>query len=137
MRRIILPTLFIFALSVIACGQAKKLTVQTTANQNARYEIIKSPMMASWTFRLDKFTGDIWILSFPTENGQLSWTGMRIQSFQPSRPIKPTFQIFMANEDVRQTFLINTDTGQTWVLSNTTNEKTGEKFLMWASFTKE
>jgi hypothetical protein len=133
--KLYISTILILIYAFVTFGQSEKSAVYTAANSNARFEVIKSPTVASWTFRLDRFTGDVWILSF-SNDGDLRWTGMKIQEFKPNQTLKPTFQIFLADKDVRQTFLMNTDTGQTWVLADTTVEKTGEKFLMWASFAK-
>jgi len=89
---------------------------RTTTPQDARYEIIQSPLVVRHTFRLDRFAGNIAQLVLVDDN--LTWVEMYINDFPKiENPTVPRFQIFTSGIVVRNTFLIDTKTGSTWVLT--------------------
>ena len=96
----------------------------TTLPSDARYEIVQSPLAAKWTFRLDRYTGQVYQL-VKTEKDDFAWQLMLIEGYYDlPKPNKPRFVIFNSGIAARFTFLMDTDTGQTWVLG-TIGETTG------------
>lgn len=94
----------------------------TSGVPNARFEIVQSPLAAKWTFRLDRYTGNIWQL-VRTLNEDNAWESMPVIDLPRILPAtRPRFQLFAGGLAVRHTFLIDTDTGKTWTL--TTSKRT-------------
>jgi hypothetical protein len=88
----------------------------TTTPQGARYEIVQSPLVVRYTFRLDRFAGNVAQLVLVDNN--MTWMEMYINDFSKiEKPTEPRFQIFASGLAVRNTFLIDTKTGNTWVLT--------------------
>ena len=108
------------------CAHAQDLQTspraQTTVPDTARYEIVQSPIMVKWTFRLDKYTGRVWQL-VKTKDDDYAWESMPVVGL-PKSPIdfKVRYQIFASGIVVRSTFLLNVETGKTWVLTSFKNE---------------
>lgn len=96
---------------------------QTTPSTNARFEIVQSQLSARWTFRLDRFTGQVAQL-VRTRDDDTSWEQMVVDGLPTvTAPSRPRFQIFMSGLAARHTFLINTDTGQTWRVVTATRRR--------------
>ena len=92
----------------------------TTPPTDARFEIVQSQLAAKWTFRLDRYNGQIHLL-VKTLNGGTAWEAMLVEE-RPElpRPTKPRFLVFTSGLAARHTFLMDTETGKTWVLTTTT-----------------
>jgi hypothetical protein len=89
---------------------------QTSAIYGGRYEILQSPLVAKWTFRLDKYAGRVWQLVH-TKDDDSKWEEMPV--YDPvavPTPNRPRFQMFTSGLAARHTFLIDTDSGRTWLL---------------------
>ncbi len=130
-------TLLFLLLFVPSClyvqGQEAPPRAQTAAPDTARFEIVQSPLVVRWTFRLDKYTGKVWQL-VKTKDDDLDWDSMPVVDL-PSSPsvAKVRYQIFASGIIVRNTLLLNIETGQTWVLT-TFKDKNNEEFPGWAPF---
>lgn len=109
----------------------------TNIAPEGRYEIVQSELAAKWTFRLDRYTGDVSQL-VTTSDGSDAWEFMIIigkPNITP--PYKPRFQIFTSGLAARHTFLIDNDTGRTWVLSSIKDkDKNGKTYelTVWDPF---
>jgi hypothetical protein len=120
------------------CGQDLSNADQATASPpNARFQIIQSELAARWTFRRDRFTGQVAQLVH-TKEGESAWESMPVQGLSSvGSPVKPHFQIFTSGLAARHTFLIDTDTGKTWIIvtvTTTNNDGTKEESSAWQPF---
>jgi hypothetical protein len=105
---------------------------------NARSEIVQSELAAKWTFRLDRFTGQVAQLVH-TADDEDSWDQMQVlQLPQPSAtPGRTHFQIFTSGLAAKHTFLIDTDNGKTWSLvtgKRTRGDGTEYEVHLWQRF---
>ena len=74
----------------------------TTLPSDARHEIVQSPLAAQWTFRLDRYTGQVYQL-VKTANDDFAWQPMPIVGYYDiPKPNRPRFVIF--NSGTRGTF---------------------------------
>jgi hypothetical protein len=53
-------------------AQKNTTSVSSTVPDRARFEILESPLLATLTFRLDRFTGDTWQL-VSTKDSTYAW----------------------------------------------------------------
>lgn len=111
--------LLVLCISVNIAFASDTATHQTTTlPPGARYEIVQSPLAAKFTFRLDRYTGQVYQL-VKTQDGDLTWQVMLIEEqYDVPNPNRPRFVIFSSGLAVRYTFLMDSDTGQTWVLES-------------------
>lgn len=124
--------LFLFvscALANTAFAQLNAATHQmTTLPSDARYEIVQSPLAAKWTFRLDRYTGQVYQF-VKMENNELFvvWEAMPVEGlYDIPEPNRPRFVIFSSGIAARHTFLMDSDTGQTWMLGTVTYPAIGD-----------
>lgn len=88
----------------------------TAADPDSRYEIVQSQLAARWTFRLDRYTGEVMQLLLNKEKENI-WEKVLVQDLPKIKnPSKPRFQIFTSGLAARHTFLLDTVTGKTWTL---------------------
>ena len=110
---------------------------QTTLPANARFEIVQSQLQARWTFRLDRFTGQVAQL-VRTTGDKNTWEQMMVDGLPAiTAPSRPRFQIFTSGLAARHTFLIDTDTGRTWqVVTGTRHRSDGTEYEvnLWRPF---
>lgn len=100
--------------------------VKTSVPTTSRYEIVQSPRAAKWTFRLDKYCGQISQL-VKTEDDDVAWESMPVVGLAKcSSDSRARFQLFLSGLAARHTYLINVETGQSWVLSTVKDKKQGE-----------
>ncbi len=93
-----------------------KLHQSTVADPDSRYEIVQSQLAARWTFRLDRYTGEVMQLLLNKEKENI-WVKVLVQDLPKIKsPAKPRFQIFTSGLAARHTFLLDTVTGKTWTL---------------------
>ena len=118
MRYIATILVFVLAFSSAALAQnPSDVHQQTTPPPTARFEILQSQLAAKWTFRLDRFTGQVAQL-VKTSNDEKAWEAMQIIGLPTvSNPSRPRFQLFTSGLAARHTFLIDTDTGKTWLVA--------------------
>lgn len=88
---------------------------QTTAPPSARFEIVQSPLSARWTFRLDRYSGEVSMIVSVDDN--VGWEKMMVLGLPSIQsPSKPRFQIFTSGIAARHTFLLDTETGKSWMV---------------------
>ena len=104
---------FVLFLSVQIFAQDKQ-AVYTQMN-NARFEVIQSPIARRYTFFLDKVDGKVYQL-VQTQTGGDSWQEMTVYPKDNQTYTEPTYQIFIGGFAAADMFLVNTKTGRTWVL---------------------
>lgn len=88
--------------------------VQTEMN-SARYEIVQNPIARKYTFKLDKYTGNISQMVKMSDD-EVGWESMLIISQDTVKYDEPVYQIVMGGYSVADTFLLNTKTGEVWQL---------------------
>jgi hypothetical protein len=117
-----------------AHGQESPIHNQTTPPPNAKFEIVQSQIAAKYTFRLDRFTGQVSQLVH-TSTGGNSWENMRvIDASKASTNTYPHFQIFLSGIAAKHSFLIDTDSGNTWTLTTLTDDAGKETEVVWKPF---
>ena len=88
----------------------------TAADPDSRYEIVQSQLAARWTFRLDRYTGEVMQLLLNKEKENI-WEKVLVQDLTKIKnPTRPRFQIFTSGLAARHTFLLDTVSGKTWTL---------------------
>ena len=127
MKKTLLLIIALF-LSVQFFAQDRQ-SVSTQMN-NARFEIIQSPIARKYTFFLDKIEGKVYQL-VQTRTGGDSWQEMRVYPKDTQTYTEPTYQIFIGSFAAADMFLINTKTGRTWVL---VKENGDEDQTFWEEF---
>jgi hypothetical protein len=117
--------------TVPANGQREAGHHVTRAPFQARFEIFQSESAPRWTFRLDRFNGQIDELVDAAGRGYL-WQEMVV----PDRPeilapTGPRFQLLTSASQfgARHTILLDTETGKTWIL-NLTDARTSRGGLI-------
>lgn len=120
-------TLFLCAFLIgprAAVAQGAAANQRTTTPDNAKFEIVQSPLTTQWTFRLDRFSGHVSLLT-KGEAGQDAWTDMEIGGLpDKSDATGPHFQIFISGLVAEHLFLIDTDTGMSWILAKEKKTRT-------------
>ena len=89
---------------------------------NARFEIVQSQLAARWTFRLDRFTGQVSQL-VKTLGDSNTWEPMEVIGLPLSIPLTERFQIFTSGLAARHTYLLDTKSGRTWVIVSGTRQR--------------
>ena len=137
--RIVGATLMCFCLPVMATDidvnvQSHQLT---STPAGARFEVLQSTLAAKWTFRLDRFTGRVWLL-VKTADDDNAWEEMQVyQRPETPSPTRARFQLFTSGLAARHTFLIDGDSGKTWVVVvGKRKDKNGKEFEVnaWQPF---
>jgi len=94
--------------------------VTSTPISGARFEIVQSELAAKFTFKLDRYTGQVWqLVTGKSESGdETNWQETPVQgapNFAPTNT--PRFQIFTSGLAGRFTLLLDTRTGLSWVFT--------------------
>ena len=103
-------------LPVAARGDMSSMHQNTTPPVDGRYEIVQSQLAARWTFKLDRYTGEVaqLVLNAEKEN---TWEKVLVQDLpKVATPSRPRFQIFTSGIAAKHTFLLDANTGKTWTL---------------------
>ena len=121
-RAILLTSCLLAILSAPLLAQGENLTNQSSAvPDSARFEVVQPPSGVILAIRLDRFTGDTWLVvpKFvrPNTTTVLAWQQIkRIPApNDPSVPGKVNYQVFLSGP---VTVLMNTTTGASWELNN-------------------
>lgn len=119
MRRIasiLLLVLCLAAGSVFAQTDINNFHQKTTTPPDARFEIVRSEPAARWTFRLDRYTGNVYQLVKTKDDG-IAWEQMPVEGL-PEIPNAgtPRFVLFTSGRAAQHTFLMDSKTGKTWFL---------------------
>lgn len=102
-----------------------ELPSQKTSTSSGRYEIIQANALR-FTFRLDKYTGDVYSLIEPySSSGSYRWKkvliiGSDYEELENKNTIN--YQMFMSGIAFRYIFLTNIHSGKSWVLYEDPNE---------------
>jgi hypothetical protein len=97
---------------------------------DAKFEIVQSQIAARWTFRLNRYSGQVSMLVKDSE-GKLLWEPMQIVNLvEVPETLRPHFQIFLSGIIAQNSFLLDVDSGRTWILTTIT-EKNKETETMW------
>jgi hypothetical protein len=108
---------FVFIGAAFAESDVSNIHQMTTSPPDARFEIIQSQLAAKWTFRLDRYSGNVHQL-VKTKSGGNAWEQMPIQGLPKiPNPSKPRFTIFTSGLAARHTFLMDSSTGRTWIVT--------------------
>jgi hypothetical protein len=117
-------TALIFCLIILASnlfGQ-EKVSNQTTSLCGGRWEFFMSEIAAKITFKIDKFTGEVFVLAQrkdKTSTWELIKKEENSKDFQ--KPDVINYQLFSSGLTLRHTYLLNTNTGLTWQLVTSEN----------------
>lgn len=99
-----------------AVAQSYSANTSSQFPMNDRYEVVQSEIAAKWTFRLDRFCGNVMQLA-STPDGTDTWENMIVESLPKCQgDFKPHYQLFTSGIAAKHTFLINTASGVTWQL---------------------
>ena len=110
--------------TVHAYAQSDYYTSKSTSLEIGRYEIVASDIVARLTFKVDKYTGEVYQL-VQDSDGQLLWEIMyKLEGCADvQKEGQINYQLFTSGKAVRYTFLMNINTGTTWVLSEDTSNR--------------
>lgn len=123
MRTIVITMLLLSSLNLFSQDYPSPPPQQTSPVNNARFEIIQSPLLYRLIFKLDRYNGMIWQLVISKDNS-LTWELMLREDITPGTLDRPRFQIFTSGIATKGTFLIDSYSGVTWVL--VTRKERGE-----------
>lgn len=110
---------FILFLATSICAQVQTYNSKSTSFPNdSRYELIQSELAAKLTFKVDKYSGDVYQLVLASDQS-LTW---QLIIREKSRNDKQNanrvnYQLFTSGLAVKYTFLLNLNSGATWQLS--------------------
>lgn len=125
MKKIGLVLIFII-LRLSAFGQQNG-TNQTTSLSDGHWEFFMSDVAAKYTFKVDKFTGDVYQF---VQREDKSYTWQFIEKETSDKDIQKqdsiNYQLFSSGLGIRFTFLLNINSGLTWQLVK--DEKEGYFF---------
>ena len=89
--------------------------VTTTSISGARFEIFQSTVVVKVTFKLDKYTGQVWEIVRHPETETFVWQFIRHSGVTKAIATnKVSYQLFTSGIAVRHTYLLNIHTGVTW-----------------------
>ena len=139
--------LFVVACFVIASlpslAQMEDYTYVSTSQTGGRFEIIQSPKARRLTFKLDKYTGDIFQL-VRNEEKELVWRKLLnfeldlLNIFLPEKvEEKISYQLFMGGMAISDCFLLNIHNGDTYRLYEDSESEELYFSLMKSSSTEE
>ena len=106
----------LFLVPVVAQADLSNVHQSTNPSSESRFEVVQSQLAARWTFRLDRYTGEVMQLLL-NEQKENTWHKIPVQDLpRLKNPNRPRFQIFTSGLAARHTFLLDTFTGKTWTL---------------------
>lgn len=121
--RIILSLVFIVSISLPGFSQVTNGSNQATSLCGGRWEFFMSEIAVTLTFKVDKFTGDVFQL---VELKDKTPTWVLIEREKNSTDIQKqdciNYQLFSSGIGIRHTYLLNTNSGLTWQLVKRENE---------------
>jgi hypothetical protein len=114
----VLTTAFFLSISLAAYAQDFDDANPSTSLAGGRWELFTSVISARTTFKVDKFTGDVFVLLRKDKTS--SWE--LIERDESTKDIQKqdliNYQMFSSDQGLRYTFLINTNSGLTWRLAS-------------------
>lgn len=121
-------------------AQIEKQPSVSTSQTGGRFEIIQSSKARKLTFRLDKYTGDVYQL-VETNEKELVWEkipNLMLEYLRPEKiEQKISYQLFMGGIAVADCFLMNIHNGITYVLYEDTETRTNFFKFMSNSLVEE
>lgn len=126
MNRFLVIISFIF-ISLGAMAQIEKHPSVSTSQTGGRFEIIQSPIARRLTFRLDKYTGEVFQYVLGKDDKPLwekvsnPWLSLILDKDKKQDYIK--FQLFMGGIAVADCFLLDIETGITFNLYEDPNTR--------------
>ena len=116
MKKILLLLFILFSMSAYSQG-LQKYQATKTSQAGGRYEIVQSEIQRSQTFKLDKYTGKVYML-VTTKSDEVAWEEVQKNSawHDTVTPDKVNYQLFLGGSAARDCFLLNINTGATWIL---------------------
>ena len=122
MRKLtLLMMLALMPLFAMAADEDKD--AQKTSAPDGRFEIVQSQILRSNTFRLDKYTGDVY--QFIMKDTWYTWEKITRQgaSKDTTPATQINYQLFLGGMQARDAFLMNVNTGETWLLVKDKSDK--------------
>ena len=115
MKKGILITLFVIITSDILAQSDNHHQMTSTNQTGARYEIIQSAVGTWATFKLDKYTGNIYHLDRNSSSDEIWWK-IDVQDLDKEDIYNNqiNFQLILSGIDIRECFLLNIHNGNTW-----------------------
>ena len=109
-------------------SQLQKYQAVATSQVGGRYEIIQSEIKRINTFRLDKYTGKVYVF-VTTKSDWYAWQEVNKSNVELdiTIPERINYQIFMGGILAKDCFLLNINTGVTWLLVE--DKKTGSYYF--------
>ena len=96
---------------VVTHADLSNVHQSTNPSSESRFEVVQSQLAARWTFRLDRYTGEVMQLLL-NEQKENTWHKIPVQDLpRIKNPSRPRFQIFTSGLAARHTFLLDTFTG--------------------------
>jgi hypothetical protein len=93
---------------------------QTTSLNGGRWEFFMSDVAVRYTFKIDKFTGDVFQY---VKREDETYTWQIVEKYRNVNDIVKenviNYQLFSSGQGIRYTFLLNTNSGLTWKLVST------------------
>ena len=133
MNKILVTACFILASLVSFAQRYTEKQAVFTSQTGGRYEIVQSDIRRSLTFRLDKYTGEVYRLVVK-QNDEFCWEYVKIydqdkvdRDHYDNTEI--TYQLYLGGIAVADCFLLNIKTGDTWQLIHD-NEMNIDYFLL-------
>lgn len=101
-------------ISINAWSQENYQSHSSTISDNSRFEIVQSDIGVKFTFKIDKYSGNVYLLVQGVKN--LTWQLMDVekQDNDVKKENQVNYQIFTSGLGVKYTFLMNVNTGITW-----------------------
>ena len=128
---VVICIVFVLAGSASPQSIAARVHQSTPQPREGRFAIVQSPLAARWTFRLDRYTGNVDQL-VKIRFGGVTWQKMSVLDLpDTSGTRKARFVVFTSGLRARDTFLMDCQTGKTWILT------TGPRDILgWIPFPK-
>lgn len=134
MNRILVIACFMLVSLVSFAQRNTEKQAVSTSQTGGRYEIKQSEIRRSLTFRLDKYTGEVYQL-VEKKNDEFCWDYVKIydqekvdRNHYENKEI--TYQLYMGGKAVADCFLLNIKTGDTWQLIHDDEMNIDYFFLM-------
>ena len=85
--------------------------------ETSRFQIVQSELGVRFTFNIDKFTGNVFLLVEGSDGLTWQLIDAEEQVSDETTPNQVNYQLFTSGLGVRHTFLLNVNTGITWQLA--------------------
>ena len=109
----------------VLCNAQSTQADVTKVTDNARFVIVQSTIAVKLTFKLDTYSGFVYLLVADNDS-KYSWQLMHIEGIPKADTYNlntRNYSLFVSPLGVRYTFLMNTNTGATWMLKEDTETK--------------